>query len=192
MMEVLAADMQKYEADAERLGHEIDELDHDLAHYASEKKAAIKNRKLEHEDFLEDQQDYQESADQIGLAIDTLKQEAHDVAQTSLLQKVAKLPSLDDMDRSMIHAYLTSGTDSESEDAETLAMAAPEAKAFEFHSAGIIDLFAKMQDKFTAKLADCQKEEMQDKYDHKLYMDDLEDQKETATRQREADMEAKA
>merc|ERR1719486_340370 len=56
MMEVLAADMQKYEADAERLGHEIDELDHDLAHYASEKKAAIKNRKLEHEDFLEDQQ----------------------------------------------------------------------------------------------------------------------------------------
>merc|ERR1719456_1800296 len=91
----------------------------------------------------------------------------------------------------MIQAFLQSA-DSEDEDADGLALAAPQAQAFEFQSQGIIDLFAKMQEKFEHKLADCQKEEMEDKYSHKMFMADLEDQRETATKQREADMEAKA
>merc|ERR1719183_2585078 len=75
MMEILAADAEKYEADAERLGHEIDELDHDLAHIADETKAAIKARGLEHADFLEEQADHSQSVEQIGLAINTMSSE---------------------------------------------------------------------------------------------------------------------
>merc|ERR1719183_2860505 len=93
MMDILAADAEKYEADAERLGHEIDELDHDLAHIAEETKAAIKARNMEHADFLEEQTDHTQSSEQIGLAINTMSSEAHDVAQTSAaLMQVMKLP----------------------------------------------------------------------------------------------------
>merc|ERR1719265_1263149 len=83
MIEILHADGEKYEADAERLGHEIDELDHDLAHIAEETKAAIKARGMEHADFLEDQADHTQSVERIGMAIDTMKTQAHDVGQAS-------------------------------------------------------------------------------------------------------------
>merc|ERR1719169_186259 len=56
-MEILAADVQKYEADAEKMAHEIDELDHDLALIATDEKEATKVRHMEHADFLEDQAD---------------------------------------------------------------------------------------------------------------------------------------
>merc|ERR1719197_1028556 len=74
-MEILAADIQKYEADAEKLGHEIDELDHDLAGIEADMKEATKIRAMEHADFLEDQTDYSQSVEQISLAINTLKSE---------------------------------------------------------------------------------------------------------------------
>jgi len=188
-MEILHADGEKYEADAERLGHEIDELDHDLAHIAEETKAAIKARNMEHADFLEDQADHTQSVNQIGLAIDTMKSEAHDVSQAALLQ-VLKLPHVDEESKKVIQAYLA--RDPEDADAENLALASPQANAFEFQSQGIIDLFKKLQDKFEGKLADCQKDEMNDKHESQLYLADLEDQKNTATRSREQKSEAKA
>merc|ERR1719258_837854 len=146
MMEVLAADAEKYEADAERLGHEIDELDHDLAHIAEETKAAIKARGMEHADFLEEQADHTQSVEQIGLAINTMNSEAHDVAQTSAaLMQVMKLPAVDEKSKKVIQAYLA--RDPEDVDAENLALGSPQAAAFEFQSQGIIDLFKKLQDK---------------------------------------------
>ena len=149
-MEILAADAEKYEADAER-------LDHDLAHIAEETKAAIKARGMEHADFLEEQADHSQSVQQIGLAINTMKSEAHDVAQTAALMQVLKIPAVGEKSKKMTQSHLT--REPEEADAESLAVAAPEANAFEFQSQGIIDLFKKLQDKFEAKLADTQSDE---------------------------------
>merc|ERR1719326_2056291 len=120
-----------------------------------------------------------------------MKSEAHDVSQTSAaLVQVMKLPSVDEESKKKIQAYLA--RDPEDADAENLAVGAPQANAFEFQSAGIIDLFKKLQDKFEAKLADTQKDEMNDKHESQLYLADLEDQQNTATRSREQKSEAKS
>merc|ERR1719194_33617 len=101
-----------------------------------------------------------------------------------------KLPAVDEKSKKVIQAYLA--RDPEDVDAENLALGSPQAAAFEFQSQGIIDLFKKLQDKFEAKLADTQKDEMEDKHESELYLADLEDQKNTATKSREQKSEAKA
>merc|ERR1719197_1502398 len=190
-MEILAADMQKYEADAEKLGHEIDELDHDLAGIEEDMKEATKIREMEHADFIKDQTDYTQSVEQISLAINTLKSEQGTVEQASAAMiQVAKLPTLNDKEKKVIQSYLA--RDPEDVDAENLAVAAPEAHAFESSSQGVVDLFEKMKDKFEGKVADTQKEEMEDKHGHEMMMADLENAKTTATNSREAKSEAKA
>merc|ERR1719326_1855213 len=98
------------------------------------------------------------------MAIDTMKTQAHDVAQASAaLMQLYKLPGVDVESKKVIQAYLA--RDPEDADAENLAMSSPQANAFEFQSQGIIDLFKKLQDKFEGKLADCQKDEMSDKHE---------------------------
>jgi len=191
-IDILHADAEKYEADAERLGHEISELDEDLAHYASEIKAAVKARAMEHADFEEEQADHTSSVEQLGLAIQTMKEQPTNVAQqAAVLLQVAKLP-IDDESRNVIHSYLGMEDKYEDEDAENLAMASPQASAFESSSDGIIDLFKKLKDKFEGKLAETQKDELNMKNEHEMYVAGLEDQKNTATRSRESKSEAKA
>merc|ERR1719408_1158323 len=120
-----------------------------------------------------------------------MKSEAHDVAQTSAaLMQVMKLPAVDEKSKKVIQAYLA--RDPEDVDAENLALGSPQAAAFEFQSQGIVDLFKKLQDKFEAKLADTQKDELASKNAHEMYVAGLEDQKNTASRSRESKSEAKA
>merc|ERR1719199_594613 len=52
---------------------------------------------------------------------------------------------------------------------------APEANAYEFQSGGIIDMLKKLKDDFRAKLADCQKEEMNSKHAYDMVLQDLVD-----------------
>merc|ERR1719169_10209 len=154
-------------------------------------KEAIKIRDMEHADFLKDQTDYTQSVEQISLAVDTLKSEQGTVEQASAaLIQVAKLPTLNDKERKVIQSYLA--RDPEDVDAENLAVAAPEAHAFESSSQGVVDLFEKMKDKFEGKVADTQKEEMEDKHGYQMMMADLNNAKTTATNSREAKSEAKA
>jgi hypothetical protein len=189
-MEILAADIQKYEADAEKLGHEIDELDHDLAGIEADMKEATKIRAMEHADFLEDQTDYSQSVEQISLAVNTLKSEQGNVEQSAALLQVLKLPTLEEHEKKVIQSYLAQSP--EDIDAENLAAGAPEAHAFSSSSQGIVDLFEKMEDKFEGKVADNQKEEMEDKHAFEMMITDLGNAKTTATNSREAKSEAKA
>jgi len=189
-MEILAADIQKYDADAEKLGHEIDELDHDLAGIEADMKEATKIRAMEHADFLEDQTDYTQSVEQISLAVDTLKSEQGNVDQAAALLQVLKLPTLEAHEKKVIQSYLARSP--EDIDAENLAAGAPEAHAFESSSQGIVDLFEKMKDKFEGKVADNQKDEMEDKHGFEMMITDLQNAKTTATNSREAKSEAKA
>merc|ERR1719160_1962606 len=141
---------------------------------------------MEHADFEQEQADHTQSVEELGLAIETMKEQPHDVAQqASVLLQVAKLPSLDDESRNIIHSYLNMG-DTEDQDAENLAMQSPQASAFESSSDGIIDLFKKLKDKFEGKLAETQKDKLNMKNEHEMYVAGLEDQKNTATRSRES------
>merc|ERR1719240_883396 len=53
--------------------------------------------------------------------------------------------------------------------------AAPEANAYEFQSGGIVEMLKKLKDEFRAKLAECQKEEMNSKHAYDMIVADLVD-----------------
>jgi len=58
-------------------------------------------------------------------------------------------------------------------DTEGLAVSAPEANAYEFQSSKIIDMLAKLMDKFVDERTTLEKEEMNAKHAHQLLMQDL-------------------
>merc|ERR550514_1176194 len=88
MIEVLKADIQKYEADAAKLAREIAVHDDDVTTWEGDFKAANKVREIEHEDYLTTHKDYTESLDALDEGIQTIKKQAHDVKQAaaSLMQ----------------------------------------------------------------------------------------------------------
>jgi len=190
-MEMLSADIQKYESDAAQLSAEIAELDAELGVIAGNMNAATKVREMEHDEFVKAQQDTQESITQVGIATDTLKAEAHDVAASAaLIQMKKNIPNLDANLKKVINSFLTQ--DPEDADAENLALGTPQAAAAEFQSAGIIDLFKKINGDFDEKLVDLQKAEVKAKNYYTLLMADLTNSKNVATASRQEKSEAKA
>jgi len=190
-MEMLSADIQKYESDAAQLTAEIAELDAELAVIAGDMNAATSVRSMEHDAFVKAQQDTQESITQVGIATDTLKAEAHDVAASAaLLQMQKSIPNLNENLKKVINTFLD--RDPEDADAENLALGTPQANAAEFQSAGIIDLFKKINGDFDEKLTDLQKKEMKDKNYYTLLMADQTNSKNVATASRQEKSEAKA
>merc|ERR1719247_2769435 len=82
----------------------------------------------------------------MGKATATVESEAHDTAQTALLQQVVKMPTMDSHSKKMIQSYLAQ--DQDELDAENLAVAGPpQADAAEFKSQGILDMFGKLSNK---------------------------------------------
>merc|ERR1719453_623519 len=63
MIEVLKADIEKYEADAAKLAREIAAHDEDISVWEGDFKAANKVREIEHEDYVTTHKDYTESLD---------------------------------------------------------------------------------------------------------------------------------
>merc|ERR1719247_2469687 len=115
----------------------------------------------------------------MGKATATVESEAHDTAQTALLQQVVKMPTMDSHSKKMIQSYLAQ--DQDELDAENLAVAGPpQANAAEFKSQGILDMFGKLSNKFEKKLADCREEEMKNKQAYDMLMFDLKNSEERA------------
>merc|ERR1719482_2514818 len=89
-IEMLKADIQKYEADAEALGKEIAGHDEDISVWQGDQKAATKVREIENADYIATHKDYSESVDALERAIVYLKKELFDRPQAqALLQKVS-------------------------------------------------------------------------------------------------------
>merc|ERR1719460_2780418 len=89
-IEMLKADIQKYEADAAALAKEIAQHDEDIAVWQGDQKAATKVREIENTDYIATHKDYSESVDALERAIVYLKKELHDRPQAqALLQKVS-------------------------------------------------------------------------------------------------------
>merc|ERR1719386_274644 len=116
MMEILQADIQKYEADAAQLAKEIAKHDEDIA---------------------------------------TWKKQSHDVKQAaSALIQISASSIIPAESKKVIDAFLAQDPDD-----ENLAVAAPEANAYEFQAQGIVDMLTKLAGKFEDERTDLEKEE---------------------------------
>merc|ERR1719171_1282333 len=126
MIEILQADIQKYEADAARLAKEIAKHDEDISTWEGDFKAATKVREIEHTDYTATHKDYTESIDALDEGIAALTQ----VSSSSIIPAESKR---------VIDAFLAQDPDD-----ENLAVAAPEANAYEFQAQGIVDMLTKL------------------------------------------------
>merc|ERR1719386_97272 len=86
MIEMLKADIQKYETDAATLTKEIAGHDEDIATWTGDIKAATNVREIEKTDYDATHKDYSESVDALERAIAVLKKQAYDRKQASFVQ----------------------------------------------------------------------------------------------------------
>jgi uncharacterized protein YoxC len=184
-MEMAEADIQKYSADAAKLQSEIAELDETIATIIGDTKAAMKVRDMEHADFLQSQNDYQQSVDALASGIDTVKAQNHDVG----LIELAKLPAIDGKAKEVIEKYVNE--DKEDQDARAVSMLQGP-KAFGAHLGPIIQMFEEMKDKFEGKVSDTEKHETEDNHEFMMLKQDLDNQKQTANSARDMKAELKA
>merc|ERR1719191_1055205 len=154
MIELLDADIEKYEADAARLAKEIAKHDEDISTWEGDFKAATKVREIENADYIATHKDYTESIDALDEGIQTLKAQAHDVKQAAAaLTQVSSSNIVPAESKRIIDAFLAQDPD------ENLAVAAPEANAYEFQAQGIVDMLTKLAAKFEDERTELEKEE---------------------------------
>jgi hypothetical protein len=169
LIEVLKADIQKYAADAEKLGLEIAEHEETIATLTGDVKAADKVRATERADYETTHQDYSESISALERAIEVLKKENYDRPQASFAQiaTLQKLNLIPQDAKKAIDIFLSQDS------SDQLAVSAPESNAYEFQSKGIIDMLQKLLDKFVDERTALEKEEMNKKHAYDMLKQDL-------------------
>merc|ERR1719482_368020 len=188
MIEMLQADIQKYEADAALLAKEIAQHDEDISTWEGDFKAATKVREIENTDYLATHKDYTESIDALDEGIATLKAQAHDVKQAAAaLTQVSASSIIPAESKKAIDSFLAQDPDD-----ENLAVAAPEANAYEFQAQGIVDMLTKLGAKFEDERTELEKEEMNARHAFEMLSQDLKAQIDQATQARTEKAEAKA
>merc|ERR1719502_1376154 len=155
-MEQLSAGIEKARVTIKKLTARIQELEEDVGRFKKDEKSATTVRDAECADFQATNQDYSESIDAVSQAISVLKKQAYDrkqaaLVQTSLLQ-VQSLKLLPSTSKRVLTSFLQ-------QDPE-LAYNAPEANGYEFQSGGVVEMLEKLQDEFSSKRTDLQKEEL--------------------------------
>merc|ERR1719440_2460687 len=191
MIEMLKADIQKYEADAAALAKEIAAHDEDISVWEGDIKAATKVREIENTDYVATHKDYSESIDALERAIAVLKKQNFDrkQAEAALLQvKMGAMMTKEQ--KRIIDTFLQQ--DPEDSDAEGLAVSAPQANAYEFQSGGVIDMLEKLLDKFGAERDTLEKEETNARHAFEMLLQDLKAAIEQATAAREEKAEIKS
>merc|ERR1719313_437935 len=169
MIEILQADIQKYEADAAQLAKEIAKHDEDISTWEGDFKAASKVREIEHTDYVATHKDYTESIDALVKCIATLKKQAHDVKQAAAsLMQISASNIIPAESKKVIDAFLAQDPDD-----ENLAVAAPEANAYEFQAQGIVDMLTKLAGKFEDERTDLEKEETNARHAFEMLSQDL-------------------
>jgi len=188
MIEILQADIQKYEADAAQLAKEIAKHDEDISTWEGDFKAASKVREIEHTDYVATHKDYTESIDALDEGVATLKKQSHDVKQAAAsLMQISASNIIPAESKRVIDAFLAQDPDD-----ENLAVAAPEANAYEFQAQGIVDMLTKLAGKFEDERTDLEKEETNARHAFEMLSQDLKAQIGQATSARTEKSEAKA
>jgi len=174
-IEVLAADIQKYTADAELLAKEIAQHEEDITVWNGDIKSATNVREIEKTDYTEKHKDYSESVDALERAIAVLKKQMHDRKQAEALLQVDKQPLnelqrfdlIPDEAKRAISAFLAQ------DQPEGMEYKAPEANAYEFQSGGIVDMLADLLDKFKDERTSLEKEEVNSVQEFEMVISDL-------------------
>jgi len=174
-IELLQTETSKLDSDVKDLQATIAELQSTVVAHEANKKAETAQRETDHADFVTESKDYEESVDALERAIFVLQKQNFDRPGTeaALLQLTTR-PELPEKAKNMLAAFLSMMGKAKQEPAG-LSYQAPEANAYEFQSGSIIDLLKKLKGEFSAKLGDCQKEEMNSKHAYDMIIQDLTD-----------------
>jgi hypothetical protein len=191
LMEQLTASIQKGQADAAALAKEISQLDEDISVWEGDKKAATQVREMENADYMTTHKSYSESVDALDRAINVLRKQSADVAQSPALTQLTKNEFIPDHARKVIGAFLSQGDELGDLD-DPLSVSAPQANAYEFQAQGVVDMLEKLHDKFEDERTDLEKEESNARHAYEMLMQDLTAQIEAATEDREAKASQKA
>merc|ERR1719387_1274165 len=186
MIGTLKADIQKYDADAKQLTKEIAEHEEDISQWNGDIKAATKVRKTERADYDKTHKDYSESIDALERAIEVIKKQTGDIAQFTQVEALKSLDSIPQEVKQSIDTFLDDSSD------ENLALSAPEAKAYESQTGGIIEMLQKLLDKFIEERTALEREEANKRHAFDMVKKDLEGSIEQATSARDDKSETKA
>jgi len=178
-IELLEAEIGKLMQDVAALSDAIGELSDNVVKYNADVKSETKQREKDHAAFLEEEKDYSESVDALERAITMFSRQDYDRPALVQLSEDDRLPA---KARSVVTALL--GMAGERED--PMDYEAPETNAYEFQSGGIVELLKKLLAEFTAKLGQCQKEEMNSKHAYDMMIADLTDSIENSEKEIEA------
>jgi len=180
-IEVLTADIEKYESDAAEAAREVASLDADISTWEGDVKAAVKVREIEHTDYVATHKDYSETVTALEMAIATLMKTSGDVKQAAAsLTQLADAPLVPVDTKKVLAALLTTDAN------------APEANAYEFQSKAIVDMLSKLAGKFDDERTSLEEEETNAVHSFQMLSDDLANSLEVANKAREENAQAKA
>jgi hypothetical protein len=169
-IEMLNADIQKYQTESEDLATEIQDLHNTAATAAADKKAGTKARELARTEYEAVHKDYTETVDAITKAVAVLKKQAYDRAQApeataasaALLQNVINLDKVPQASKKKLEAFLE-------KDDQT----PPEAYGYEFQSHSVIDMLEKLKEKFIDERSELEKTELNQRHAYDMEQQDL-------------------
>jgi len=173
MIESLQADIQKYEAEADTMAKEIGVLDVDITTWEGDGDSSQRVRDIELKDYDRTRAEFTASIDALNEAEATLKAQAGDVGQEmpmpempgegafAQIQKSKLIPT---QAKRAITAFFQMPSRDAGDESSDLRVVAPEAflqqdpkgiaNAYESQSDGVIEMVAKLQEKFHKKRDD--------------------------------------
>merc|ERR1719274_565403 len=135
--------------------------------------AATEIRDKEKADYKKTHMDYSESIEAVTKAEAVISSKSGDVSQAMMLiQTVSKKRYVPANAQRVLDAFLETGTPAPPSE---LSVTAPEANAYEFQSAGIVEMLEKLKDKFEDLRGELEKEEMDAKHAYQMLMQQLQD-----------------
>eukprot|EP00747_Dinoflagellata_sp_TGD_P147800 gnl/TRDRNA2_/TRDRNA2_176853_c3_seq10.p1 gnl/TRDRNA2_/TRDRNA2_176853_c3~~gnl/TRDRNA2_/TRDRNA2_176853_c3_seq10.p1 ORF type:complete len:680 (+),score=267.24 gnl/TRDRNA2_/TRDRNA2_176853_c3_seq10:70-2109(+) len=154
-IEQLSADAIKAGADAETLAEEIKELEAETAKYTGELDDAKAEREQEKSAIAKELADIQEAISAVEIQIQEIKQNTGDIETASaVLVQLKNAKRIPDSAKDLVTSYLDVAQGAGSDEV------APEAKAFEGHGGGIVEVFENLLTKFKEQKLDLEKKEM--------------------------------
>jgi len=184
-IDVLTADIEKYESDAATAAKEVASLDADISTWEGDTAAAVKVRAIENTDYVATHKDYSETISALEMAISTLMKTSGDVKQAAAsLTQVSESALFPKESKKVLDAFLAMNTDD--------VLMAPEANAYEFQSKAIVDMLSKLLGKFDDERTTLEEEETAAKQSFDMLKADLANQLAAANEARTQNAERKA
>lgn len=192
-IETISAEVEKYDSDARVLGEEILALGASITTAEEDKKTATNMRAAEHADYEKTHADYVESIvslEQAVTQVTSMMKKTEGMASgpaTSLLQSLTHKSTISSPIRHMIISFLAKSTTSDQQmTTQTISISAPEAKAFESQSGGIVDMMTMLQDKLSDEKDALEKQESDARHTFDMMAQSLTDQIEQQSSSRTA------